>query len=361
MRLTARSIEAAAAVEEPAVTAPYGPGWVDALQARLSRLPWPVWVTCLGAWVAVVAVEYAGKVQAGTASAAPWPFILLALALAPYSFALMDFLDRAAGAALDRLGEPPPSSDWPGSVRHHLTTKPALGTAIATVLGITFGLVQRYAVTAPYLERLGFARSGWLHYFELVAVPMLAWALIGVLIYHVLRQVGIVRRIYRQVQDIDVFIVRRFQAFSAYSALMAMGVLVVVYLWMAVYPDVNVSSVERLNVAAIALLSGLGFVVFLLPLWGAHLRLAAVRSERIVYVTRLLETVLAQVHASVEAGTHLEAGSANETIKALTAELQLVEKASTWPWEASLFRGFATAVLLPLALYVAQQVLGRVF
>src|SRR5690606_32149462 len=142
---------------------------------------------------------------------------------------------------------------------------------------------------------------------------------------------------------------------------MALGVLAVVYLWLALYPEVNVSSVEQLNVAAIVLLSVLGFFVFLMPLWGAHLRLAAARAERIVYVTRLLDTVLGQVHASVEAGRNLEAGSAHETIKALTAELQLVERASTWPWEASLFRGFATAVLLPLALYVAQQVLGRVF
>lgn len=353
--------EAIAAVGPAGVAVPYGPGWVDALQARLSRLRWPVWATCAGVWLALVGVEYTGQVLAGTASDAPWPFILLAFALAPYAFAFMDFLDRAAGSALDGLGEPPPSSGWPGGVRYHLMTKPVLGTAIATVAGLTFGLLQRYAVTAPYLEQLGFARSGWLHYYELIAVPITAWALIGVLIYHVLRQVGIVRQIYAQLEDIDAFSVRRFQAFSTYSALMALGVLAVVYLWLALYPEVNVSSVEQLNVAAIVLLSVLGFFVFLMPLWGAHLRLAAARAERIVYVTRLLDTVLGQVHASVEAGRNLEAGSAHETIKALTAELQLVERASTWPWEASLFRGFATAVLLPLALYVAQQVLGRVF
>lgn len=356
-------IPAIGTVEAPPVAAPYAPGWVDALQARVSRLPWSVWVTCTGVWAALLAVEYTGQVLAGTANDAPWPFIMLAFALAPYSFAFMDFLDRTAAAALDRLGEPPSASSWPGGALYHLTTKPVFGTAVATAAGLTFGLVQRYGVTAPYLERLGFARSGWLHYYELVAVPMTAWSLIGVLIYHVLRQVGIVRRIYRELEDIDVFSVRRFQAFSAYSALMALGVLAVVYLWLAVYPDVNVSSVERLNVAAIVLLSGLGFVVFLLPLWGAHLRLAAAREQRIVYVTRLLDSVLGQVHTSVEAGRNPEpgSGSAHETIKTLTAELQLVERASTWPWEASLFRGFATAVLLPLALYVAQQVLGRIF
>src|SRR5690606_12944748 len=161
--------EAIAAVEPAGVAVPYGPGWVDALQARLSRLRWPVWATCAGVWLALVGVEYTGQVLAGTASDAPWPFILLAFALAPYAFAFMDFLDRAAGAALDRLGEPPPSSAWPGGVRYHLMTKPVLGTAIATVAGLTFGLLQRYAVTAPYLEQLGFARSGWLHYYELIA------------------------------------------------------------------------------------------------------------------------------------------------------------------------------------------------
>lgn len=338
---------------------PYAPSWVDVLQAQVTRLPWSPWVSYATFWLVLVAIEFLAQSRTGTAVSSPWPWILLAFGIAPYSVALMDQLDRAAAAALERFGEPTGDGAWPGGARYHLTTKPALGTAIATLIGIGFGMFQRFWVTSPYIEQLGFTRSGWLHYFELLAVPALGWGLIGVLVYHVARQVILVRRLYRQQNRVDVFSAHRFHAFAGYAAGMAIGMVGPAYLWLLIYPDIEASSVEGLTLATIAILTGLGFGVFLFPLWEAHRRLTEAKAERLAYVTRLLDSELEKLHASMERDerqviTHLSAGTG-----ALAAERRLVEGASTWPWEASLFWRFATAVLLPLGLYAVQQIIGR--
>jgi hypothetical protein len=38
---------------------------------------------------------------------------------------------------------------------------------------------------------------------------------------------------------------------------------------------------------------------------------------------------------------------------------EIVAKLSTWPWSAGTARGFASAILLPLGLYLVQQLLSQ--
>src|SRR5690606_11640374 len=81
----------------------YGPSWVDVLQERVAALPWPSWLTYLGAWGFLVGVEAVGRSAAGTGQMDTWPFVLMALAFAPFTLAFVDHLDASAAKAARRL------------------------------------------------------------------------------------------------------------------------------------------------------------------------------------------------------------------------------------------------------------------
>ncbi len=336
--------------------------WVDALQERVAALPWPTWLTYLGAWALLVGIEALGRGAAGTGQVGTWPFVLMALAFAPFTLAFMDHLDAAAARAAGRLrlvdGQDP---TWLEQRIRELTTMPALGCAVATLLAVGFGLFQRFVFTDPHLGSLGLARSGWLYYFELALMPVLGWAGIGAFVYHAVRQVVLVDRLYRSPEvAVEVFGANLFHAFAGFSARLSVGIMLFSYLWLLAYPKVASPAVAGLNIGIILVIATVGDALFFLPLWGAHHRLAAAKAERLAYCTGLLESVLALQHETVEARRFDQVKALNETATALASEVALVERTSTWPWSPNLFRGFVTAVLLPMLLFLAQQIVVRV-
>lgn len=340
---------------------PFAPSWVDVLQTRVTSLPWPAWLTYVGAWGLLVAVEAVGRSASG-ADAAVWPFLLMGLALAPFALGFMDHLDRFAARAVRRLrlaeGH---DTAWLDRCLQELTTMPLLGCAVALAVGSGLGLFQRFAFTDPYLSSLGLATAGWLYYLELLAMPVFGWAALGAFVYHALRQVILVDRLYRSpAVVVDVFGANRFHAFAGFSARMSIGIILFCYLWLLAYPNVESQPVARLNIGIILIMTVVAFALFFLPLWGAHRRLAVAKADRLAYCATLMESVLAEQHKLVEEGRFGEVKPLNETVAALAGEVALVERTSTWPWSPNLFRGFVTAVLLPMLLFGAQQFIVRI-
>jgi hypothetical protein len=41
------------------------------------------------------------------------------------------------------------------------------------------------------------------------------------------------------------------------------------------------------------------------------------------------------------------------------SELEFLGKRSTWPWSTGTFRGFASALLLPIVIFVITQIIAR--
>ena len=51
----------------------------------------------------------------------------------------------------------------------------------------------------------------------------------------------------------------------------------------------------------------------------------------------------------------------NKTLASLLVQREILAKLPTWPWSTTTLRGFVTAILLPMALFLAQQALSRFF
>ena len=71
-----------------------------------------------------------------------------------------------------------------------------------------------------------------------------------------------------------------------------------------------------------------------------------------------LKAVLAAIHDDVDALDFRRADGLQKILSSVIQEREILAKLPTWPWSAGTLRGFVTAILLPLALFVGQRLLG---
>lgn len=352
----------AAAVDGPAGfvgTAPIRPGWVDALQAWVARLPGPTWAPYAVAWLALAATETAFKWADGTYPVGTlFPYHVVAFGTAAYGLAWLHDLDRSADRALNALRPALQLDDAAvGHLRERLVHLPAGPTLIATLLGMAFGAAQRTWIVGPQIDVLRYATHGAVAAFEFVVVPLFTWAVIAIAAYAGIRQVRAIDAIYRRCAAVDLFDVGTLYAFTGHAARMALGLLAIGCLWLLAYPREVTGDAVGLFGGTLAALTAFAIVVFLAPLWAAHQRLVVEKRRRTAAAHRRLQGVLAEQHRRLDAGAYADVDATAKSIAALTSELALLDRASTWPWPASTLRGFLTAVLLPLFLFSAQQLL----
>lgn len=332
--------------------------WVDRLQERLDRLPWPPWVTYLGAWVVLAGGETLAKWAVGSYPAGTvFPFHLVAFGTAAYGLGLLHYLDRSAAGALEASR---PLLRREGAfldLRSRLTTMPTWPAALATVAGIAFGALQRLTLVAPHAASYRYTTNGPIAVYEFVVVPLLTWGVIGVFTFGTLRQARVIDAIFREELEIDLFHVRPLHAFAAHAARMSFGLLVIGYLWVVTYPRDLSAAVVGLLTATLVLLTALAAALFLASLWGAHQRLEADRQRRTADALHRLDGVLAQQRQLLDGGALASVDATAKAIAGLNAELAVLERASTWPWPATLLRTFVTAMLTPLLVFVAQRIL----
>lgn len=351
------------AAERGRIPVVYAMSWVDRLQVQVERLPWSPWLTYAAAYLLVVGAMTVlkwidGAYPAGTIFA----FHLVLFGTGVAGLALMHHLDRVAGGALETIRPALDLDDAQVSaMRRRLTVMPASGAAVAATLGVGFAVFQRVAIMAPHLAPFRYATHGGLVYLETVLTLGLDWAVIGTFVYHGVRQLHLIDRLHRRHAVIDLFAAGPLYAFSHFAARNAVGVAGIGFAWIATYPRDVGASATQLMIGTVVVVMLLAAVTFLWPLWGAHVRLVREREERVLATHAKIRTVAKRLHGDVDGGDFASMDGLSKAMAGLAAELALLEKASTWPWQSSTLRGLMTAILVPLAVWTGQQALAIAF
>ncbi|HUP83894.1 MAG TPA: hypothetical protein VM284_06875, partial [Candidatus Limnocylindria bacterium] len=231
----------------------------------------------------------------------------------------------------------------------HIPDRIGIAAAMVTTVvlnGIYYGAVRplRTFLPQPGLEVV--AGVLW----ELAAI------FIGLLLVHVIRQLRLVSRLSALAANVDIFKPAPINAFSRLTAVSAIGILCLVAL-----ATLSTSELAPLYVAEEAFLIGLAIAAFLLPLRVMHGRLSREKFDLMDGSQDRLKLVLERLHAAVAANDVSNADQLNATLSSVLAEREVLAKLPTWPWSAGTFRGVATAVLLPIVLFVITRLLDRLF
>ncbi|MFQ5944010.1 MAG: hypothetical protein ACE5JF_10695 [Anaerolineales bacterium] len=359
----------------PPARAPYTPSWMDRLTAWLDRMPGPVWSYYLAAAAAYCAVFLGIQASQGAYAGQgfyPWHIFL---ALQPiFALAMMHYLDHAASGALARFGPAMASGQAQIEETHYrLTTLPARRTWIATVAGVLAYLTLFGSqVVGSDSTPSGTSSPSALQAFGLSTTPLslimvaltffLLWAFMGVLVYHTVQQLNVVRGLFVAEVSVDPFQPEPIYAFSSVTGLTAVLLLLNSYGWVwgvlagpGQAAGVPTGPVLLVNV----FFAALGIFLFVWPLWGAHRVLSLAKNQALARNADHFRTAAAEIHRKVAAKQGQGIDDWHKALAALDLERSQIQKIATWPWRPEALRGLVVAILLPIAIWIIQRLLER--
>jgi len=336
-------------------SAPYRASWVDRLIDRIAALPGPAWVTYAIVSVVVLLAVHAAAWIDGLVKP-PGNFDLYLGSLAIYiiaSVAAIHFLDHRASLAWTTFRPVASLSDEDADdILFELTTLPARAALGWTIVGIGVAVLT---MVAAYGEPLDIAGEPLTF---VVSMPVAAIAYItgALLLYHTIRQLRLIGRLPRLVDRIDLLDAGPLHAFSGVTALTGGLFLLAAYFSVLTDP----TTFTNPAVAAVnGLFVALGVACFILPLYGMQRRIAAEKARRLSAVSKRLERALSDLARRNDAGDLSDADAVNKNISSLLAERDVIARSPTWPWSPETFRGFGTALVLPVILWLVFRVLER--
>lgn len=100
-------------------------------------------------------------------------------------------------------------------------------------------------------------------------------------------------------------------------------------------------------------------LAFVLPLRVMHSRLSAEKEALQADDQTRLKAVLGRLHEAVESDNLTRADQLEKTLNAVLAERELLNRLPTWPWTTGTFRGVASAVLLPIVIFILTRAIDR--
>ncbi len=271
--------------------------------------------------------------------------------------ALFGHLDERAGAALKVMRPALEATEGEyHELQYRLTTLPGLLTLLASLLALAVVFLTE-AVGEPYhLEALdSFALSANL----LRITYLVCWWVFGAFLYHTLHQLSLINRIYTQYTRINLFRMKPLYAFPALTALTAGGLAVLPLGFLASHRISNLGSLDPVSLAVILAVQFLAIATFLWPQLGVH-RLQVSEKDRLLdEANQRLEATILELHRRVDEGELEKMSDLRMTMAGLEMELNTLARIPTWPWEPETVQWLATALVIPLGLWILQFVMQR--
>lgn len=334
---------------------PYRPGPIGRLIAWIGHLPHGGWWLIAGLLVAQLAWSHAvlwasGRLDVGaldwTGSAlavyAPWGIAALAVGVRVANEALAAFWpatgwpDSARPEWAFRFSYAPARYEWPALMIGAASGVLALVASQDSVLGPPEGRVAVYLAYAPTFI-LGYSIAA------LAFVPTVHW-------------LRLVAQIHREAVAIDPFDRIPIYAFSRLTVLVGLSYVLVTYYSFAVNGAFQAGNLPSLSFNGLSVATGV--VAFLAPLWGIHGRLVRQKQQLALDVERRVTRLADELYARIDADDFAATPALDATFAVLTALRERVGHLPTWPWPPELLRGFVSALLLPIVVFIASRLVG---
>jgi hypothetical protein len=175
------------------------------------------------------------------------------------------------------------------------------------------------------------------------------------LLFQTIRQLRRVNDLHQRADKIDLFQLEPVHAFSSLTARTGIGlILFIVYSGL-----VESSNITDANLAGLVIFGVLAVFVFTLPLLGMRKRLKIEKAQLIGEVNERIKVTIGRIHDQVDSNQHEKVGELRTAMSALIEERNLIATISTWPWDPSTLRGFASTLLLPIFLWLITSLLER--
>ena len=330
---------------------PYKPSLIDDFNRWVEGLPVNIWVfhLCLGLVLIIIHVAFLW-IDDGLLSVEIFPIIIFNSLAIPYLFVLIYLTDKQAVNSLQTLRPVLnlTQAEFEAN-QYRLSNMPFLPPLLAGLLIMVITILLPSITISP--ERYGVLEE--LPVFSIVfhVLDKSSAFLFGVFIYHTIRQLRLVNSINKGIVHINLFNLAPLQSFSRLTGITAIGLLVFIYPWMLINPELWLDPILFAN---IALYSIIAIVVFIWPLWGVHRIIDQEKRRELLQIDLRMEAVLSNFNQYVDNGDYAQSEKIHGTITSLDIQQKRINNIPTWPWRPETGRLVLTAIALPLMLMLLQ-------
>jgi hypothetical protein len=328
---------------------PFKPSLIDRFNNWVGELPTPAWLTFVIFGFALVVVQLLSLwLEGGLQERELLPVVIFNGLFTPYLLALINLLDSQALSALNSMRSALDTTESEfEAYDHRLSTMPfPLPLVVGTTMVVLVVLMERFTATPVRYEALGQFRIFGV-VFQLVDKS--SAFLFGVFITHTIRQLRLVSGIHANHLRVNMFDRRPLQAFSTLTASTAVGLLVGVYGWMVINPDLLMDPVIF---GFIAIMTVLAVVVFAWPLYGVHRQMVVAKERALREIDRRSQAVFSAFNERIDAGDYAAIERWNAVIASLDIQHSRISAIPTWPWRPESVRFLLAAIALPLILEI---------
>ena len=101
-----------------------------------------------------------------------------------------------------------------------------------------------------------------------------------------------------------------------------------------------------------------GIATFVVPLWGIHERLVDEKAILARDIEDRVGRIGTEMYRRIDAGEFDGTKILSEALAGVTPLRERIQRLPTWPWPPQLLRGFVSALLLPLVIYVLTRLVS---
>lgn len=329
----------------------YQTSWIDRFGQWVEDLPVRDWIFYVILGIALILVQLLFLwLDGGLQVEELRPIVVFNGLAIPFLLALIHLLDNLA---VTSLGSMKPVVDMTelefDDYEFRLSNMPFLTPLIAGV-AVTIVIILSPVVST---EPIRYAALEQLPVFEVVfhVVDKSSAFLVGVFLYHTIRQLRLVNAINSRHIRVNLFHLKPLQAFSRLTAFTAFGFLVFVYLWMLINPELLADPLLFGYVIAFTILAVL---VFVWPLWGAHKLIQTEKDRALHEIDLRFEAVFSSFNQRIREDDYAATEALAGTIASLDIQRKRISAIDTWPWSSETARIALTAIALPLILMIIQ-------
>lgn len=335
---------------------PFRPSLIDRFDNWVERLPTNAWVFFVVFGLVLIGVQLLFLwLEGGLQEADLLPIIIYNGLFTPYLLALVHMLDNRAVSALRSMSSALDTTESElEAYEYRLSTMPFPLPLVVGLTMLALVILMEQLSTTPI-------RYGALDQFRAFGVVFQivdksSAFLFGVLIVHTVRQLRLVNDIHAKRVRVNLFDRGPLQAFSTLTASTAVGLLVGVYGWMLINPDLWT---DPLIFGAIAIITLLAVSVFVWPLLGVHRRMERAKERTLHEIDARFEGVFSTFNQGVDAADYGAIETLNGAIASLEIQRERVHAIPTWPWRPETVRFMLAAIAIPLILEIVLFFVGQ--
>jgi len=338
---------------------PFTPSWLDHLQDWIEGLPIPSGAIYLFAAVVLSLLMHVprwldeslppGTLEVNQLTAAIFPV---------YFFALIHYLNSTARRALANFR---PLLDLKApdyaSYEYTLSKMPRRLGYLAVLIGAFIGALSFFSSPDAWGVRPGFSalsRASLLLGALAVQIGATYW------IFQAIRQARTIDRIHRITKRVNVFHRDPVYSFSSLTLRSAGGFLLATYSYLFIAFYLGLAAIpSAVDAVTIGFAIALSLAIFFLPLSRMHGLLEAEKKRLLLETGERYARLVDRFSREVDKGKFTDLDSTARAIATLASQRELLAKVSPWPWRPETLRSLLTTVALPVILYLASRLVGR--